>query len=80
MKIELNSQASRSFPINAGIPKGSILGHTLFLIFINVLPDVISFQLGLYVDDRNIYSCFNSMSDRTNEVKLGENDLQFVVK
>lgn len=40
------------------------LWQSLFLIFINNVPDNISSRLAIYADGANIYSCFNIMSDR----------------
>ena len=35
----LDEKSSKEYPVNAGVPEGSILGVTLFLQFINDLPD-----------------------------------------
>ena len=37
--------------IICGIPKGSILGPLLFLLYINVLPEAIASDSLLYADD-----------------------------
>ncbi|KAI8485267.1 hypothetical protein Bbelb_370140 [Branchiostoma belcheri] len=56
LKVVVNGQASVSHTINAGVPQGSILGPTLFLIYINDLPDhlVRSFT-DIYADDTSVY-------------------------
>lgn len=48
MNVFLNGHSSRSICINAGFPLSCIFGLTLFLIFIDDLLDVISFQLDNY--------------------------------
>lgn len=67
--------------INEETPQGSIFESTLFLIFINNIPDVISSQPGVYVDGTIIYSCSNSKPDMTDKIKMAavlENDPQSV--
>lgn len=58
-------------------PQGSIFGLTLF-IFINDLPDVINFQLGINVDGIAIFFWFNNESDKLDKVSL-ESDIQSFV-
>lgn len=47
-----------------GAPLGSILGPTLFLFY--RWPS----ELGIYSEDKSIYLCFNTKSDRLDKLKL----------
>ena len=51
LRAVLDGKSSPEFAINAGVPKGSILGCTLFLLFINDLPDDVVSRIAIYADD-----------------------------
>ena len=55
LRVVLNGKSSQEYPVNAGVPQGSIIGPTLFLLYINDLPDVIC-NIAIYADDITLYS------------------------
>ena len=48
--------------VTSGIPQGSVLGPTLFVMFVNDLPDVTCSHTQLYADDAKIYSSVHSQT------------------
>ena len=57
MKVVLDGQSSDLFSLNSGVPQGSVLGPTLFLVYINDLPDQILHSLvDIFADDTTLYS------------------------
>ena len=51
-----NAFLSQEDPVNAAVPQGSILGPTLFLLYINDLPDDVICNIAIYADDTTLYS------------------------
>ena len=52
----LDGKSSREYPVSAGVPQRSILGPTLFLLYINDLPDDIICNIAIDADDTTLYS------------------------
>ena len=63
IKVTLDGQSSSDFSINAGVPQGSVLGPTPFLLFINDLPDHVISQLAIYADGSTLYLCLTDKTD-----------------
>ena len=78
----LDGKSSQEYPVNAGVPQGSILGCTLFLLHINDLPDDVICDIVIYADDTTLYSKCNQASDLWQQLELAselESDLQDTV-
>ena len=55
LQVALDGKFSQEYPVNAGIPQDSILGPTLFLLYINDLPDDPICNIAIYADDTTLY-------------------------
>ena len=68
--VVLDGKSSQQYPVNAGVPQGYILGPTIFLLYINDLPDDVICNIAIYADDTTLYSKFDQAYDLWEQLEL----------
>ena len=63
LQMVLDEKSIQEYPVNARVPQGSILDPTLFLLYINLLPDNVICNIAIYTDDTTPYSKCYQASD-----------------
>ena len=79
LRVVLDGKSSEEYPVDAGVPQGTILGPTLFQLCINDLLDDVICNIAIYADATTVYSKCDQASDLWQQLKLAselESDLQ----
>ena len=74
----LDGKFSQEYMVNSGVPQGSLLGPTLFVLYTNVLPDNVICNIAIYPDDTTLFSKCDQESDLWQQLELAselESDL-----
>ena len=78
----LDGKSSQEYPVNLGVPQRSILGPTLFQLYINDLPDDVICDIVIYADDTTLYSKWDQASDLWQHLEFAselESDLRDIL-
>ena len=54
-RVVVNSVKSEEARVGSGIPQGSVLGPSIFVIFINDLPENVRKEIKMFADDTQLY-------------------------
>ena len=69
----VNGSSSKWSPVLSGVPQGTVLGPSLFLLFVNDLLSSVSSRVKLFADDSVLYRHIESSADHD---KLQQDPLQ----
>ena len=62
-RVTIRGTFSTWSPVASGVPQGTILGHTLFLLYVNDIPNVVTSSIKMFADDTKIYREINNAED-----------------
>ena len=84
LRVVLDGKSSQEYPVNAGDPQGSILGPTLFLLYINITTLIYTLicNIAIYADDTTLHPKCDQASDLWQQLELAselESDLRNTV-
>ena len=78
----LDGKSSQEHLVNVGVPQDYILGSTIFLLYINVLPNDTITNITIYADDTTLYFKCDQASNLWQQLEMAvelESDLEGTV-
>ena len=63
VKVVINNEVSQAYPLNCGVPQGSVLGPLLFLIYVDSMRFFVPGYLTSFADDTAITVIAKSLPD-----------------
>ena len=73
-QVIIKGRTSPWSPVLSGVPQGSVLGPTLFIVYVNDLPSVVNSSVKIFADDTKVYRNVSTQEDR----RLLQSDLDAV--
>ena len=70
LQVVLDEKSPQEYPVNTGVPQGSIFGPTLFLLYTNDLPDYVTCDIAICADNTTLYSKCDQASDLWQQLDL----------
>ena len=70
LRVVIDGKSLQEYPVNAGVPQVSILDPTLFLLYINDLPDDVICNIVIYAADTTLCSKCDQASDLWQQLEL----------
>ena len=62
-RVIYNDEASDWSQVMSGVPQGSVLGPTLFILYVMDIPEVIESSVDMFADDTKIYRAIRNEND-----------------
>ena len=63
--VSVNGNCSNKVKVTSGVPQGSVLGPTLFIYYINDMPNEVKSHMNIFADDTKVYSAIKDEDDCT---------------
>ena len=70
LQLGMDGRYLQEYPVNAGVPQGTILVTTLFLLYIDDLPDDAICNTAIYAYDTTLYCKCDQVSDLWQKLEL----------